>query len=832
MQIIKSSRVLLLFCILQSFSASRSSVARNSTSPAAGSSRETLSLDRGWLFHEGDIPFPIISGHQMSYSNAKSGTSWGAAGTNYDDSSWQQVDLPHDWAVEQPFERTNNISQGYRARGMGWYRRYFRLDPADHGKHLEIQLDGIATHCTVWVNGVLAARNWCGYTSLYIDITPFAKFGADANVIAVQVDAVAQEGWWYEGAGIYRHTWLIKRNPVHIETDGVFANPIRKPNDKWIIPVETTLYNSGKASEKVEVESTLVDPWGKTVIVGSSKAVVDPLKEATAKYTLNVSSPKLWSLEKPVLYSVHTVVKQNGAMVDDVTTQCGFRTIRFDPDKGFFLNDKHVELDGTCNHQDMAGVGVAVPDSLWDFRVRKLKEMGCNAFRCAHNPPAKEFLDACDRLGLLVMDENRNFGSSPEYLKQLDWMVCRDRNHPSIILWSVFNEEPSQGSEMGYEMVRRMSEVVKQRDTTRPVTAAQSNSTLNPVNASQAADVAGFNYVYREYDAYHKRYPNKPIFSSEDTSTVMTRDEYTTDRRRAIIDAYDDYVLPWGLSHRNAWKEIATRPFVAGTMVWTGFDYRGEPQPLSWPSAGSSFGCMDLCGFPKTAFWIHEAEWITDRPILHLDPHWNWAGSEGKPIKVFVAANVEKVELILNGKSLGINPVDKFQMLTTNVIYEPGKLEAVGYNGGKEVARFVVETTGGPAGLKVIPDRLSLAGDGCDAEPVTIEVVDAQGRVVPAATNIVKFDLTGPGAVIGLNNGDPTCHEAEKGDQHSVFHGLAQLILQTVPAGYGEITVHAIAEGLTPAGATINVSAVSAQSVVPAFFPASSKRVRSLAPEN
>jgi len=800
-------------------------LAQNAATPTAASatiaSRETLSLDRGWLFHEGDIPFPAILGHQMSYNNAKAGTSWAAAAPDFDDSSWKQVDLPHDWAVEQPFAQTNNVSQGYRARGLGWYRKYFRLDPADHGKHLEIQLDGIATHCTVWVNGVLAARNWCGYTSVYIDITPFANFGSEVNLIAVQVDAVSQEGWWYEGAGLYRHAWLVKRNSAHVETDGVFANPIRKANGKWTVPIEATLYSSDKVPANVDVESTLIDPAGKKVVSGQIRIAVAPLKESVARFSLAVKSPALWSLEKPTLYSVHTVVKREGTNVDEVTTQCGFRTVRFDPDKGFFLNDQHVELDGTCNHQDVAGVGVAVPDSIWNFRVRKLKEMGCNAYRCAHNPPAKEFLDACDRLGLLVMDENRDFGSSPENLKQLDWMICRDRNHPSIILWSVFNEEPSQGTEMGYEMVRRMAAVVKSRDTTRPVTAAQSNSDLNPVNASQAADVAGFNYVYYDFDAYHKKYPTKPIFSSEDTSTVMTRDEYTSIHRgtNPVLDSYDDTALPWGLTHRNAWKEISSRTYVAGTMVWTGFDYRGEPQPLSWPSAGSSFGCMDLCGFPKAAYWIHQAEWITDRPILHLVPHWNWAGSEGKRIKVFVAANVEKVELILNGKSLGMNSVDKYQMLTTEVNYEPGKLEAVGYNGGKEVARFAIETTGEPAGLQLVPDRGSLAGDGDDAQPVTVRVVDAQGRVVPMASPLVKFDLSGPGAIIGLNNGDPNCHEPEKGDQHSVFHGLAQVILQSRFAGQGKLTLRATSEGLASAEATIDVTDALARPAVPIAYP-------------
>ncbi len=781
---------------------------------AASPARERLSLDRGWLFHEGDIPFPIVTGHQPSYDNAKAGSSSGAASPEYDDSSWKQVDLPHDWAVEQPFDSKANISQGYRDRGMGWYRKYFRLDPADHGKHLEVQLDGVSTHCTVWVNGVLSARNWTGYTSIYIDITPIARYGSEVNTIAVQVDANPQEGWWYEGAGIYRHAWLVKRNPIHIETDGVFANPVRNPDGNWSIPIETTLYSSDKNAAPVEVESTLLDPFGKALVSGHTQVTVDPLREQVAKFVLAVDSPKLWSVDEPTLYSVRTVVKRDGAVVDEVTTHAGFRTLRFDPSQGFFLNDKPLKLKGTANHQDHAGVGVAVPDALWDFRIRRLKEMGSNAYRAAHNAPAAEFLDACDRLGILVMDENRNFGATPEHLKQLDWEVRRDRNHPSIIMWSVFNEEPSQGTEMGYELVRRMSAAVKELDTTRPVTAAQSNSVLNPVNASQAADVAGFNYVYRDFDRFHELNPTKPMFSSEDTSTVMTRDTYVTDRQQCLLDSYDDQVLPWGLSHRDAWKQVATRPFVFGTMVWTGFDYRGEPQPLSWPAAGSSFGIMDLCGFPKAAYYIHQAQWIDDRPLVHIVPHWNWAGSEGKPIKVMVTSNLEKVELRLNGKSVGEKEVDKYEMATIEVTYAAGKLEAVA-SGGKGTAHFAVETTGAPAALRLVPDRASLAGDGDDAQPVTVEVVDAQGRVVPTAEPLVKFALTGPGAIIGLNNGDPTNHEPEKGNQHKVFHGLAQVIVQSGLGGQGKLTLRATSEGLTTGETVIDVNAAVARPSVP-----------------
>ena len=770
--------------------------------------RETLSLDQGWRFHLGDIPMPVIKGHEPSYQNAKAGKAWGAAAADYDDSSWRELDLPHDWAVEGPFDQNENLSQGYRPRGIGWYRRQFKLDAADHGQHLELQFDGVATHCTVWFNGTVVARNWCGYTSFYVDITPMAQYGDSLNTVVVQVDANAMEGWWYEGAGIYRHTWLVKQNPVHIITDGVFAQPV-KTNEQWILPVEVTLNNSGKAAASVEVESTLTDPDGKEVARGKSSASVPLFDNSIAKFSIPVASPQLWSVADPKMYSVRTTVSSGGKILDEITTACGFRTIRFDADKGFFLNDQPLKLQGVCNHADHAGVGAAVLDSLWDFRLRKLKEMGVNAYRCSHNPPAKEFLDACDRLGILVMDENRNFNTSDEYVRQLEWLVRRDRNHPSVILWSVFNEEPMQGTEQGMEMVRRMNATVKRLDTTRPVTAAQSNGQMNPVNVSQAVDVVGFNYQQDSFDKFHAANPKLPMTSSEDTSAFMTRGEYTSDRQRNILGSYDTERAPWGLTHRAAWKAIASRPYLAGGFIWTGFDYRGEPTPLHWPSASSFFGCMDLCGFPKMAFYLHQAQWVQDKPILTLVPHWNWSGKEGQPVKVMALANADIVELSLNGKSLGEKPVDKYEMVSWDVPYAAGKLEAVGKKDGKEVSRFTVETTGEPAALRLTPDRSAVAGDGWDALPITVEVLDKDGRPVPTANLPVEFEISGPGAIIGLGNGDPNCHEPEKGGTRSLFNGLAQVIVQSRRGGASEIILRAKAEGLQSTETKIQVNAIA-----------------------
>lgn len=781
--------------------------------------RERLSLDRGWRFHLGDVPFPVIQGHGDTYHNAKAGKAWGVAAPEFDDADWRQLDLPHDWAIEGPFDQNANLSQGYRPRGFGWYRRQFKLDPSDRGRHLELQFDGVATHCTVWFNGTVVHRNWCGYTSFYIDITPFAQFGDHANTIVVRVDANAMEGWWYEGAGIYRHTWLVKRNPVHIVTDGVFANPVRKADGRWSLPVEATLANSGRDPASVEIAVTLTDPDGKAVAQGGAQTTVKPLGESVAKLSLPVESPRLWSVDEPTLYRVRTVVKRDGAPLDEVTTTCGFRTLRFDADQGFFLNDKPLKLQGVCNHQDHAGVGVAMPDSLWEFRLRRMKEMGANAHRCSHNPPAAEFLDACDRLGVLVMDENRNFNCTPEYLRQLEWMLRRDRNHPSVILWSVFNEEPMQGTENGYEMVRRMAAVVKQFDTTRPVTAAMNGGFFSPLNVAHAVDVVGFNYQIRDYDRFHAANPKLPLTSSEDTSAFQTRGEYRTDQERHIMDCYDEQAAPWGATHRKAWRAIAERPFLAGGFIWTGFDYHGEPTPFAWPSASSVFGCVDLCGFPKQAFYLHQAQWIKNRPVLQLVPHWNWPGGEGQPIKVMALSNADTVALSLNGKLIGEKPVDKFEMVAWDVPYAAGKLNAVAKKNGEVVARTAVETTGAPVALQLLPDRPALAGDGEDAQPVTVRVRDAQGRAVPTANLPVEFELSGPGAIIGVGNGDPVSHEPDKAKRRSLFNGLAQVIVQTHHGARGPLVLRAKAEGLKPAEITINVNTTDSRPFVPMLPP-------------
>jgi beta-galactosidase len=766
--------------------------------------RELWSLNGGWRFHEGDIPFPVVSGHSASYNHAKAGAAGGAAAPGFDDSEWAPVTLPHDFASGQTPDPSANVAQGYRKRGIGWYRTLIRLDPLDHGKHIELQLDGISTLATVWFNGVEVAHVWSGYRTINIDLTPFATYGEALNSLVVRADADTMQGWWYEGAGIYRNTWLIKREKVHIVTDGVFAHPVFDGR-AWTVPLEVTLYNIDKSARQVEVETVLFDPAGQEVTRMTQPAKVGVLAREVVRGVLHVEAPQRWSLEQRHLYTVRTRLLQDGRAVDEAVTRCGFRTQRFDPDQGFFLNDVHMKLQGVCIHQDHAGVGVAVPYGVLDFRMRRLKELGVNAIRCSHNAQDRRFYELCDEYGFLVMDENRVFNPAPEHMDELEWLVRCHRNHPSIILWSVFNEEPVQGTEQGYEMVRRMTAAVRALDASRPVTAAMNFGQFEPVNVAQAVDVVGFNYQYGSYDAFHKAFPNVPMTSSEDTSAFMTRGEYHTVAERHVIASYDDDAAPWGTTHRTGWQAVAERPFVAGGFVWTGFDYHGEPTPHTWPSNSSFFGIMDLCGFEKTAFWLHQAQWRHE-PVLHLAPHWNWPGRDGEPITVMALHNLDEVEVFLNGRSYGRQKGDRYAFNRWQVPYAPGRLSAIGYRGGREVQRFAVETTGPAVALRLTPDRAAMAGDGLDAQPVRVEAIDAAGRPVPVAQNTLRFSVDG-GDILGLGNGNPNDTSSEKGNTRALFNGLAQAIVRTREGQSTPLRLRVGSPGLRDASLSIPVHA-------------------------
>ncbi len=767
--------------------------------PVEDASRTLLS--RGWVFHDGDIVLPPPLTHEATYLNAKAGTARGAAATEYDDSEWTPVTLPHDWASAQPFVATANISQGYRPRGIGWYRRTLRLDPADRGKRLELHFGAIATAATIWVNGSIAARNFSGYNAVTVDLTPYARFGDELNVIAIRVDATAMEGWWYEGAGLYRHVWLAKRAPVSIATDGVHCDPRRGEGGRWRVPVTVALHSIARDPAVTNVAVDLIDPAGRVVTSGRAQATIAPLGKADVALSLDITDPQRWSIETPTLYTVRVASSAPGGD-DERRIAIGFRTIRFDADRGFFLNDAPVKLKGVCLHQDHAGVGVAVPDALLAWRLQRMKDTGVNAIRCSHNAQADEFYHLCDRMGFVVMDENRVFNPAPENMAQLEWLVRAHRNHPGIILWSVFNEEPMQGTEAGVEMVRRMAAAVHALDDSRPVTAAMNGAFYDPQNVSSVVDVMGFNYYHKDYDKFHALNPTLPVSSSEDTSAFMTRGAYATDKAAHVMTSMDTEAAPWGATHRTAWAEIAKRRFVAGGFVWTGFDYHGEPTPFEWPSVSSFFGILDLCGFPKTAYDIHRAHWIDDRAVVAIAPHWTWPGREGQPIELLVTSNADRVRIVLNGRMIGEQAVDRIMGNAFTLPYAPGTLEAVALRGGREVARAVHVTAGPAVALRLTPTRTAMLGDGEDVVPVTIDAVDARGRHVPTENRMTRFTVDG-GTIIGVGNGDPNCHESEKAPQRSLFNGLAQMLVQA-GEGRGRVTITAAAEGLKSARLTID----------------------------
>ncbi|USU10911.1 beta-galactosidase [Sphingomonadaceae bacterium OTU29THOMA1] len=784
--------------------------------PIADSPRERLSFDEGWRFHEGDIPFPPILDHEAAYANGKAGNAAGAAASDYDDSGWPVVAIPHDWALGQPFDRAANIDQGFRRRGIGWYRRTFALDAGDRDRHLELQFGAIATHATIWINGTLAHRSFSGFTGFSIDLGAFALFGDDLNTIAIRVDADATESWWYEGAGLYRHAWLIKRPSTHIATDGIHADP-RGQGGAWHVPVAVTVVNSALSSATVTIEAILTDPTGRAVARSQTDVVIAADAVAVARLSLPVADPQLWSPDTPALYQLETRLLRAGQIEDAVDTALGFRTIRFDAAKGFFLNGKPLKIKGVCAHQDHAGVGVAVPDSLWDYRLRRLKAMGANALRCAHNAPASELLDAADRIGIMVMDEHRELSAAEDTLERLAWLVRRDRNHPSIILWSLCNEESLQSSALGVAMFRRMKSVVRALDPARPITAALNGAMFASPNIADELDVVGFNYGTAQYDRYHSTYPGRPLLSSEDTSAYMTRGALRTDRTAYMLADDDSEHAGWGLSHRAAWRSIAGRPFMAGGFVWTGFDYRGEPTPFEWPSVGASFGAMDLCGFAKSAFHIRRALW-TDPPMLELSPHWTWPGHEGQPITLTAITNADRVVLRLNGRIVADVPNDRFAMASITLPYTPGRLEGIAYRGKRAVAHRRIDTAGPAVALRLTSDRSTLAGDRRDTVPVTVDAVDARGRAVPGAGTAIRFQVEG-GTILGVGNGDPNSHESDlPGDggrtaTRRLFSGLAQVLVQAGDVARLQLTAEA--DGLRPASAVLAVTAPRQNTVAP-----------------
>ncbi|MCD8181097.1 MAG: DUF4982 domain-containing protein [Firmicutes bacterium] len=777
---------------------------------------EKFSLDRDWKFHNGDFVLSETKSHTESYMAAKAGGALGAASPDFDKSDWETVNLPHDWAVYSEFDEKQGPSQGYKKRGKAWYSKRFRLEEEDRSKQILIEFEGVSSYATVYLNGSVIGRNFCGYNSFTVDATDMALYGEQVNDLVVFVDATAIEGWWYEGAGIYRHVNLYKKNPLHIAHWGVFVHPEKKSADVWDAVTDTTVENSSYEEKAFRLKTYILDRYDNVVGKNETEFSVAGGSCAEIRQSILTYSPLLWDVDSPNLYTMVSELYENDTLADCQKNTFGFRTISVDADKGFFLNGRRVPLYGTCNHQDHAGVGVAVPDSVNEYRIKLLKEMGSNAYRCAHGNPNPEILDYCDRYGLLVMDENRNFNSSPDGIKQVRDMVMRDRNHPCVVMYSLFNEEPLQGTPTGRKLAERLQCEIKKLDNTRFLLGAMNTGVTTDGGACDALDMTGFNYITHTYDDFREKYPAMPMIGSENDSAFETRGVYKTDYSKHVIDCYDSEAAQWGNTYRDGFKQVDTREHIMGLFIWTGFDYRGEPTPFEWPSIGTQFGIMDTCGFKKDAFYLNKA-FFTDEPMIHILPHWNW--SEGEEIRVMAHTNCAEAELFLNGRSLGRKNVDKYDMTDWIVPFEKGTLKMSGYIDGKDVCSDEVTTAGNAVKINIEPHR-DFVYDGCgDAVIFNISVSDENGFSVPTADNLIKFTAEG-GEIIGVGNGNPNSHEADKAEERRLFNGLCQVIVKQ--------TDGAKAVTLTAASAGLEIARVSVDAVEcggkPIFIPSVSER--------
>ncbi|MGH9534883.1 MAG: beta-galactosidase GalA [Terriglobales bacterium] len=802
---------------LGSFSAAEAAPAADLASP-----RRRELLDFGWHFHFGNADQPELDfGFGSGEAYAKTGRLFTPCRPDFSIADWEAVDLPHDWAVSLPFINDpalasfgfKPLGRKYPATSIGWYRRVFEVPAAARGQRLALEFDGVFRDSIAVLNGNYLGRSMSGYAPFRYDITDCAFYGRP-NVLVLRVNATEREGWFYEGAGIYRHVWLVQTDPLHIAPQGLYvtAQPDAS-HQRAAVAMATELNNDQDAAVRCRVISVIADAQGREVLhLRSQPVTLAPWSQRTLRQVAALDHPSLWSPDHPALYRLTNRVETDAGEADREETPFGVRSLRFTADQGFFLNGQRTEIHGTCNHQDHAGVGVAVPDRVQYYRVERLKAMGANAYRTSHNPPTPAVLDACDRLGMMVMDETRMFSSEPEGLSQLARLVRRDRNRACVVLWSIGNEEPEQGTPRGARIAASMKRLVRRLDATRPVTEAMNYGW--GYGLSEVVDVQGFNYgLGPRIDAYHRKFPQKPCFGSEVASTFSTRGIYRYVPLAGWLSAYDVNNPSWGATAEEWWNVYADRAYLAGGFVWTGFDYRGEPTPYAWPCISSQFGILDTCGFPKDNFYYYQA-WWTERPVLHILPHWNWQGQEGRPIAVWCHTNLERVELFLNGKSLGARRVPRNRHVQLSVPFAPGALEARGYRGGKLVMTARRETTGPATAVHLSPDRTALAADGQDASVVAVSLQDAQGRVVPTADDAVSFALSGSGRIIGVGNGDPSSHEADKPDPKSAglaagrhaFNGWCCAIVQSRHRQPGAITLTASAKGLAPATATLTSS--------------------------
>jgi len=777
--------------------------------------REKIRMDEGWKFafgHADDSKKDFGNGTEyFNYlTKANSIHNEGPYSTKFNDSIWQQVRVPYDWVTILPFEGGASHSHGYKTVGwkypetsVGWYRKVINIPAEDQGKHIALQFDGIFRNATVWFNGFYMGTEPSGYATQVYDVTEYVNYGGD-NLICVRADASLEEGWFYEGAGIYRDAWLLKSAAVSVAPFGTFVYAdLKVPYSTATLHIETEVNNAGLTAQQCQVEHRLLDAQGQEAGRTAPSMLNLKAKEtAGCKQQLTVDQPHLWCTDSPYLYKVVTTIKVDGKVTDVYETTTGLREVVFDADKGFLLNGKQLKLKGVNMHQDHAGVGAAIPEALMQWRIEQLKKLGCNAYRASHNPMTPAQLDICDREGILVIDENRLTGINDEHLRLLERMIKRDRNHPSIILWSDGNEEWGiENTIQGTRLAAAMREYTRLLDPTRHSTIANAGGS----EMIKGLDVVGFNYIIQnDVDNRKKANPSWKIVGTEETTGCGTRGFYFKDPSQPGRMVSINRSTEPGVENviERGWQFYADRPWAAGLFYWTGFDYRGEPNPLSYPAHESEFGILDYCGFWKDEAWYLKS-WWTDEPTLHIFPHWNLQGHEGEEVELWAYSNCDEVELSVNGKSLGRQQMPRNGHLKWKATYKPGKVVATGYKNGKRIMREVIETTKPAAKVVLKSERTTIAADGSDLAIVTVEIQDKKGRVVPTACHALKFRLNGEGRILGVGNGDPmylgkdhpeelNCHEFEI----PAFNGLAQILIQSGHAP-SSLSLECSSDGLT-----------------------------------
>ena len=784
------------------------------TSPAKV--RKTERFTKGWQFVLGDVP----NGQEPGL----------------DDSQWRALDLPHDWSIDGEFSKDHPATPGGGALpgGIGWYRKTFTMPESDKDKMAFIEFDGVYRNSEVWINGNYLGKRPYGYSSFRYELTPFLKLGEEKNILAVKVDNSQQpNSRWYSGSGIYRDVRLVTTEKIHVDHWGTFVTTPEVSDQSAKISIQTKVRNASQQDQSLKLKTVLILKGGKKVFIETE---VETRKESVSEISqaFTIQNPALWSIENPQLYKAVTTIECNGRVCDDYETAFGVRTFSFDVDKGFFLNGKPVKIKGVCNHHDLGCLGAAVNRRALERQLEIMRDMGVNSIRTSHNPPASELLDLCDEMGFIVMDEAFDMwkkGKTP-YDYSLNWdewhqrdledMILRDRNHPSVFIWSIGNEILEQWDKQdssGSVIARELVTIVKRLDPTRPITAAcNDQDPMNPVIKSGALDLIGYNYAQNKFPDFPKTYPGKKFIATETTSSLATRGYYDmpSDSIRRwperwdkpfdkgnpdnTCSAYDNCSAPWGSTNEETWKVMKKHEFLSGMYIWTGFDYLGEPTPYPWPSRSSYFGIVDLAGFPKDAYYMYQSEW-TDKPVLHVFPHWNW--NKGDTVDVWAYTNCQEVELFLNDLSLGTKKkVGDDLHLMWRLSFAPGTLKAIGRTGGKEILVREVKTAGASAKIVLEADRKVITADGSDLSFVTVKVLDEGGTLTPRADNLINFEITGEGKIAGVDNGLQTSLEPFKANYRKTFNGLCLAVIQSTEKA-GKITLRATSDGLEEAAIVI-----------------------------